>query len=113
MNINIEAHGFEEASKEIGRQIRDLSAEGIDEYCQKIKLDAKKLCGLTDEQLLLRAVKGEDGFNLEVTLNDKSKWECLKKIIESKISEMTPMAQGIFRRFIEDNDKRCKETPAS
>ena len=87
-------------------QKNSTSEEGLNEYCRRIKLRAKENCGLTENELVLKAVKNgtNTSFEFKISSSDPNAgmvaFRCVRNSIEQTIPEMPVFARAMFETLL-------------
>jgi hypothetical protein len=80
--MGVEIHGFEEALEQLQKMQHGLTEEGLNEYLSDVTKEANEICGLTTDDLTLKAVKHEKDISIAFNLKDVKKLECVKMLLK-------------------------------
>lgn len=100
--MGITAFGFDEAIQQLDRMAQGLTEDGINEYCEMVKQEIYKKCGLTENEVLLKATKvtGQDELTFEFKIKDLTKLQCVKESIQSLLSSMPITTRQFFEKML-------------
>lgn len=112
MEIGIKSFGFDEAIQQLDKMAHGLTEEGINEYCDSIKKTVMERCGISDNEITLKATKviGQDKLTIDFQLKDRKKLECVKQTIQDLISSMPVTTKLLFEQLLKWIDEQLKKT---
>jgi hypothetical protein len=103
--MGFEIRGLDEAHEELQKMIHGLTEEGLNEHCNDVKIAAKRICGLSDNDIVLQAKKVGDQITIEFSLKDRQKLSCVKQAIQEVLPSMPVTTSPLFDQLAKQIDK--------
>jgi hypothetical protein len=108
--LDIKIDGLDELQNHLNEMIAGLDATTINHYCDLIKKDARISCGLKDKDIKLVAQRNQEGqISLDFQLEDRTKINCLKKVIRNIIPSLPIISRPFFEVILDKLDKVNKQ----
>lgn len=85
---------------------KNMSEEGLNDYCSRIKLRAMQNCGLSENDFLLKAVKNGEMVSFQFNLSSQdvntgiTRFRCLASVIKQTLPEMPVITRSVFETLL-------------